>query len=65
MSGDRSSSPTDIIKGLVASQLEALRPMFDGVLKPSGLRMHARFDRRGKLTEITVEPIFKMQGERD
>lgn len=58
-------STTDALKRAVADQLEALRPVIDGARKPNGFRIHVRLGREGKMAEMTVEPAFKVYGERE
>lgn len=56
---------TDALKRVMAEQLEALRPMLDGVRKPNGFRCAAWLNPDGTMREVELEPVFKQRfGER-
>jgi hypothetical protein len=55
---------TDAIRQTVSEQIEALRPMLDGIRKPSGFRVAVWLNPDGRVREIEAEPVFKSRPER-
>lgn len=57
-------SPTDTLLKAITASVERLRPVLDGPIRPSGLKIALWLNPDGKLREVETTPTYKSTGPR-